>query len=73
MKCPVTFTGWHKWKEGWWNGGFYHHGAIARDGKLCLNCFELVFPETNQAFYDKLPEWLKRDPELKVPKDVIRI
>lgn len=61
-----------QWKHGWYNGGFYHHGAVAREGKMCVHCSSIRWPETDQMFYDKLPEWLKKDPELHVPAHVKR-
>lgn len=61
----------HWWEHGWWNsGGFYHHGAIGREGDLCTRCLTVKWPQTNQEFYEMLPDWLKLDSELRIPADV---
>lgn len=55
------------------NSGFYHHGALGRNGRVCNRCYRIEYFETDQSFYDRLPKWLKLDPELKVPDGVKRM
>lgn len=71
--CPVATFGRHDWqKTHHLNSHFYHHGALDRSGKVCLRCLEIQFDETDEEFYNKLPEWLKNDPELGIPKRLRR-
>jgi hypothetical protein len=56
--CPKSFFG-HSFEETTLNAGFYHFGALAREGKVCRHCGMVVFPETDQEYFDRLPDWLK--------------
>lgn len=72
---PCPRGGNHDWKHhpyGRLSSQFYHHGALGRDGHMCEKCFKVKYPETNQAFYDALPRWLRIDPKLMCPADVVR-
>jgi hypothetical protein len=54
----------HSWKKQYWNSGFYYQQAIGREGSYCVNCGKMIWPQTDQEFFDGLPEWLKK----KIPE-----
>lgn len=72
IRCKCGCSDWTVHEHERLNGGFYHHGALGRRGRVCNKCYRVQYNETDQAFYERLPNWLKIDPELKVPAGVDR-
>lgn len=64
-------TSWrgHRWKQRYdLNSGFWHQGALARKGEMCTRCAAVRFPETDQEYFDRLPEWLRTSDALVKPR-----
>lgn len=62
----------HKWKTRRdLNSGFYHHGALARTGDMCERCAAVRFPETDDEYFAKLPEWLRNSSDLLKPNTTV--
>lgn len=49
----------HKCVKGYYNSGFYHQGAIGREGAYCLKCNKIEWTENSANFFDSLPIWLQ--------------
>lgn len=61
-----------EWEPYRFNSGFYYHGALGRAGWHRTGRPGVIFPETDQAYYDALPEWLRRSEALRCPPGVVR-
>lgn len=72
IRCKCGAADWTLHQSETLGGGFWHHGALGRRGRVCNKCIRVYYNETDQQYYDHLPKWLQTDPELIVPDGVVR-